>query len=76
MNKYVICIHWSQTDIGHILVEAETRKEALETLKQNQKGFYHVMGCSKITSEIMVEMPKKIHWKLTLQGQTILHWRD
>jgi hypothetical protein len=51
MKKFVVYIHWSQTDHAHYLVKATSKDHARAVIKDKLAGHYHIMGVSEITGD-------------------------
>ena len=51
MNKYVVYIHWSQTESDYILVRAANKEAAKEKVLEKYKGIW-IVGVHEISGEI------------------------
>ena len=51
MHKFVVYIHWSQTDHDHYLVSAKDKKDAERVIKEMLGGQFWIMGVSKISKD-------------------------
>lgn len=52
MYKFVVYVHWSQTDWDYYLVNADNKKDAEKIAREKLGGEFWIMGVMKISKEL------------------------